>query len=483
MIPRTTIELAVPTAQYYQAKGLAVVAKPDTVLSAIIGTNIPLVQCRPPAGTPVEESAYLDLAYEEQKTDGGSIDTHGVAIDEVTTKLSAYVKQHMSHAKNVVVPAITQYATLMQAFKESYTPKPATAEYNIVQLDVPSPLRDEVVLSSLETYRANMYPTPAVSLRLGTKTRGELLDIIMIGERDTDALIAGWFNQLTDADVMGVWLGFFAVDAVQVGIVPFTVTGLITKNEFQKSNIALLTYLLANGTYNKVQDSSHSLTAYKTAAGDLRNWAGSVMMNSLNQIDGYAKNKIMVVEMTPINKTITVYGDCYRAWLASGGKPETLLGLLVSGKRLTTTTSIDTELATLEKAWLSYKSYHENREFNQSIVYFKSALETNFNLIMSGVNEDERNIVGTDFFINANKYFKEELNKITTDDISDVYGVCMRLLCRARYYYTESEKILLGIEKASRNNPGLSPQEAAFASMTDYVTDYVCDQLYLTSNV
>jgi hypothetical protein len=75
------------------------------------------------------------------------------------------------------------------------------------------------------------------------------------------------------------------------------------------------------------------------------------------------------------------------------------------------------------------------------------------------------------------KLFNVVMLDIKQADIDDLYNLCMKVVCRARYYNTDAELILQGINNAKRDNPDINIREAACVSAINYVAAWVARML------
>lgn len=482
MISRNSVLLSVSAAQLFESKGLTVKPKPDTALMAVMN-NMPVL---PFSYIEAGGDYFEDLAtYLETASSGtlGNPSAHDTAIEELDNKITVYIKQHMSFAKNTVVPVINELHGLMQTFKDSFVPKPASSMFNIIQCEMPAVVADVAFNEWMRPYGKDLAMDPISNLNLGERTAEEIVNLMLVQEKELDLAITTWVASKDENFIKRVWNGFFNV-SLDTTIKPFTMQEINLLDEVSKAHALLAVFLIARGLFANVSDNAKNMTlaTYNSVTSSWRDWAGSRLYYSMDRVREYIKKGVMVLTTNPNTKECSVLGEVYRAWLKTGGNPEILLGMLVAGKRLITTTAIDEDVENLLARWRSYTSFHDNAEFNKTILYFKNALTSNFALMMDRITEEEC-LLNPGYRRLVKQYFEEELANITNEDMADLDEVCLRVVCRARYYYTDSEKILRGINAAMKHNPSLSVQEAAFASMTDYVVDYICDQMYVTTDI
>lgn len=481
MISANSLLLSVSGAQYFQEKGLTVKAKADTALGEVLNA-MPIL----PIPTMSGDTYFEELGAMLEALSTGTLDNpsaHDCAIGELDNKISVFIKQHMSFAKNTVVPMINEYSNMMQQFKDNFIPKPAASTFNIIQYETPTLIKDPVFVEWLSVYNKELPLDPISQLNLGERTNDELLNLMSVGDGEIDLAMSGWAAKQGDNFIQKIWNSFFNVSVVDNTNV-YTIGNINLLDEVSKMHVLLGVFLLARGLFSTVDSNAKNMTLknYSDITSSWRDWAGGRLYYSIERVSDFVKKGTMVLTVDSNKKECGVVGEVYRDWLLKGGTPETLLGLMVSGKRLVSTQAIDDDQENLLSRWNSYTAFHDNSEFNKTIVYFKNALTVNFGILMDRVTEEEC-LLNPGYRLLAKKYFEEELDTITNSDISDLDDVCMRLICRARYYFTDSEKILRGINEAAKHNPMLSVQEAAFVSMTDYIVDYVSDQMYVTTEL
>jgi hypothetical protein len=73
------------------------------------------------------------------------------------------------------------------------------------------------------------------------------------------------------------------------------------------------------------------------------------------------------------------------------------------------------------------------------------------------------------------------LDKLEVNDFTNIWKLVTNLVCDCLFFYTDAKKILLGIERAKELNPDVQIREALLLSTIEYVTDYICSQIKMTT--
>ena len=87
------------------------------------------------------------------------------------------------------------------------------------------------------------------------------------------------------------------------------------------------------------------------------------------------------------------------------------------------------------------------------------------------------------FTIDLTQEYSLKSIRVEMHSMENIYKTARKLVCRARFYYTSSDKILAAIEEYTNSNPDIDPQEAALMATIEYVADFVAEQLTITTRV
>ncbi|WP_233874328.1 hypothetical protein [Paraburkholderia adhaesiva] len=218
----------------------------------------------------------------------------------------------------------------------------------------------------------------------------------------------------------------------------------------------------------------------KTCAGRTRHHAQRTypaLNRALERIARATKSGLLVREIAG-SKTV-VYEPVYREYLEQGGSNEMLFANALSQPFAMTSADLLAQKEALARRWAAHSALVATAECNQRYNKIIELLELHFRSQFNEATEGEDTTApNRDTVL---KLFRECLKHITESDLNDLYAVCLKLVCRARFYTTDAERILTGMELARARNPSLSPREAATASIVDYIAWWVAAQMRLAS--
>ena len=489
MLQKNSITLSYSLAAALAAKRMTLDPSDNTLLSKIVGLTNGLITGT--SGLVTDPSAEFELeswaAIIETITNGdiNAPTAHDAAIDELNIVIANSIRAHLSYAKNVVNPVITALAEASIKYIEAMGSTDASSKFNLVIKNIPTIFLDKGFTNTLSFFNGKTPVCPALTLNLAPKTATEVLEAMLTRDKDTDKDITSWYTMLGEDFFVKVWNSFFG-DAALVGN-SFTSGYLDGLDSFNKADIALCIYLVSRKLAEEVDASAAktSLVAYQKTMYALRDFSGAMLTECIKAFDRYVAFGTLVLNVDKRNSTATVVGSVYQNWVATGGRPETLFGLIVSGKNIYSVKAIDAVAVELDQQWRSYSLFFNANEVSKSLSYFKDALRIQFRNIMDNITEAEQDFIKTtdSYAIKVNEYFERELSEVTLADMQNIYITCLKLVCRARFYYTDAEKILLSINTAGVVNPGIDVREAALLATVEYITDYFYDQTTLSTNV
>lgn len=478
MISNQSYLTALSLAGKYAAIGMTVTAKPDTVVNDLVSKSIPPF----PYTVDTEESlrSFGDLFSSTTKGTIEEPTQHELTMDGLVRDLSKLVTSHISFAKNTVKPMVVNMATAINEYRQNNATKQPSAKFNIITLNFPELLRDSSFLDTLTPYQDKTILTPDLSFSLAGKTTEEITAIMYTGHARTDKLIGEWLSAQDSNFVQTVWDSFFT-KIVSKDIISFV--DLEKVNAFDSCNYALGIYLIARKLFDQVEASDMNLSAYKNTAVQIRDYAGAKLAASVKKVALFEQTKMLVLETQSAKYTAKVNGSVYREWIAAGGSPDVILGLIVSGKQLSSQSMIDASAVELKKQWESYCTFASTRENNNAIVYYREFLTNTFNSMLNDVEKTEAEYIlkNPSFYSNAKKLAETTIESIRLQDMDDVYGIALALVARCRYYYTSSYSILNDINEAAKVNPNVDVREAALLAAINYLSDYVACQLTIKS--
>lgn len=487
----------IPFAKKLSEASMRAVATPSTVVFDLTQTIIPPLsgqwglreneETTAPQiqGDFTPDACYLSYDVESVSRDviedGQAIQSkHSVLADAYIKDIANAVNTHISFARNVVKPIVLDFATAYQEFKQNYTPATAESTFEIVKCGIPSVLKDESFLDSIQIYKDKAAVEPSTRLSLTVKSVEELQTMVLTGQARVDKLIVEWLSNKEEGFLTKAYNQYFS-KTVESDVAYKSTADLDT---FEKADTHLAIYLLACKLYNDVQEvEGLSLAAYKTIMQEIRDYAGTVLAQSATRVAGLINSQTLVLSSDERERKIKVNAELYSDWLNAGGKPETILGLAISGQKVNTIPMIDQKTKEWQSAWDSYSLYSATVEKNNYFGNVKLFIRSQFDSVIKTLDQTEIDYAAKNpsYGPTIVKLMNEYLDGLKASDLEDVYGIALNVIARIRFFYTASYDILSDIHEASKVNPNIDVREAALLAAINYVSDYVADQIQLVA--
>lgn len=479
MLNKDSISQSIALAALVASKGMTVSAVDNTPLMQLvkITTDLNSSQCFPNDQTLETVSAQM-LSLATATLGGEQPSGHDLEMDGYITDIAKAVQKHLSFSKNVVKPVIMNVVTAVEQMMSQ--PTLASSEFKIIIDDLPKPMFNAGFEASINKYEGKPYIKPESEFRLEQLAPQEILELMHSGSKEFDSLVDEWFALRDDLFFTDLWGNLFMDFKVSKPSIVYNMTDVFVGHH-DADDHALAVYLLSRKLYEQVNGTSGlNLTQYKDLMAQYRDASGATLYQIFSKYQSIVKNKMLVKSYNVNGKEITVHGIIYRGWIKDNSN-EVLLGILASedNTRLFSLDNIDSKKDKLLQQWNSYSSFYNTASKNKAFNKYIQSLEIAFFDELAHKFEEESEILLTtgDYEGKVRKLFKEELAKITNHDLTDVFYTCTKLVCRSRFFYTDAEKILLGINEAVKANPNVDIKEAALMSTIEYVCDYVADQM------
>lgn len=426
------------------------------------------------------DSVYEHAALVVSSMSGGTGESvHDQALDGFVDDVSHAVAAHLSYAKNVVKPAIVDMVE--QVHKYMQEAPQVGSEFNIHIHDIPAAMQDSSFENSIKKFEGAVFVAPDTAIMLKEKAPQEILELLHTGSGAYDEKVNEWFAKMGDVWFMNAFNNLFTDIRQTKPSEVFTFEQALTRDA-EYDDYALFVYLIASKIYEDVQEGTGlSLSRYKEVVAQYKNAAGVRLLNCYKKYESDAKLNMLVVSYSADRKSMTVNGHVYRPWIAAGNDNDVLMGLLTTTNNVYNSKAIEEKSPEYKRIWVEYLNLQSTATRNRSFIRFKEVLSIAFEQGLRQPFEAEKDFIKQNnaYLQNVSKYFQEQLDCVSSTDMKDVYGVCTKLMCRARFYYTDAEKILCSINAAMQNNPSMDVREAALIATIEYVCDYIADQLVL----
>lgn len=398
---------------------------------------------------------------------------HDMSMDEITEVVSNAVKGHVLFAKTTVAPAVAELAARVAEVLNN-TPISQLLGMNVEVYEYPKPLLNSALESMVRKFEETAFDVPKLAMSLPALSGTEIKDVMMSGSGGMDKDIEEWLSAKGETFLLNIWSNLFQIKQADLNqSIPDTFDTW-TEKSIDSIDNALAIFLLSRNLSEKpLPNTEMSLPAFEKLIIDYRNQSGARLCRVLEQMDDVSKKGLLVKQV--IGSTTIVYADTYRKWMETGGDNEVLFGNLLKAPYATTVDVINEKASSFKAAWNHYAALTSTVEANKKFARTKEALKDQFYKQLREAHQ-EADGLPTNVEVVRN-LFNEQLESMNDADLSDLYAACLKLVCRSRFYKTDAEKILFGIERVKRENPNVCVREAAAISTIEYIAQWLVSQM------
>lgn len=474
MITTSAAEAAISIAQELDAQRITLTPQAGTPLADLCAaaTQADVV----PSGDAeyVPDIALIIAAAAGFAEDGTS--RHDVLLNEYADEIHVKVGEHLNYAKNVVRPVISELVDAVQS-DIANLPVDKFFAMNIVRQDLPAPLGSPVIRELLEEFEGVNFEPINDYLPLEPKSSEEIIEFMATGAADTDEAIATWAATKGSPFLQAVWNNIF------------TANGELRFDEVMRSDegadAALLVFLVCKRLYdNPPSNTPMALAAYNQMVAAMRDQAA---LRASVGLESYLRDVRTGSLISRINPSeLVVNGEVYDTWIAEGGSDAILYGSALSDRPARYVADINERAPDFKKAWESRNAYDTAKERNNRFARYTAILRGRAEQVMANnmdgifaAHVTEGQAINKDLpqYCEACRLMDELVSKVHIGDFDNLWLLCTQVICRSAFYFSDAEKILLGIDEACKANKDIEIRQAALVSLIEYVADWAADQI------
>lgn len=471
MLSKEALDTSLPLATVLDTNGLMVVPVQGSPLEAVVnatrsGSTFTNGQ---PGDVSIDIGSIEYIANEKDETLGFS--QHDIAMDDVTEQVANAVRGHMLFARSVVAPVVAELVeNTTNALKELTPSKLLGME--IVVNDPPKPMLNATFEELVRPMEETPYDNPKLGLRLPTISVQEIKELMKTGTAGLDDQIEIWAAEHGDSMFIWIWENLFQLKYAELNETKPQVFHDFVNNTEKGLDTAVAVFLLCRKLMdNPPAGTEMTLNAFNALVVDFRNQAAATICHALDDMNRIVKNKEMVRSVS--GSVTTVYGPLYEEWIQAGGDNEVLFGNSLESVPKITIDSINAEAVRLKGNWQRHSLMTATVENNRRYNRVKELLHHNFVKQLANLSDEEKTNVDAQSVLSK---FREQLDVIRESEMENLWDLCLKLVCRSRFYYSSAEEILTGVEEIKKQNPNIEVREAAAISVIRYVSRWVASQ-------
>lgn len=478
MLSNEALQSALPLTSVLDDKKLFLVPVAGTWLEQLVGAtrSDPLMA---PVGDNGERNIDLTTIEYLANAKDPVLKTcpHDQVMDEVTNICIKAVQGHIQAARSVVAPAVAELVEKTAANLREITAS-SLLGMNVVQIVAPQPMQLQQLQTAVSRFSDAPYDIPRLMLNLPDMTAKDIVAAMCTGAGTLDAAIEEWAAHRGETFFLNLWQSVFQIkhDGKLGGKVK-TFRDWVEDREDGLHNATAIFLLARKLCEAPPEGTEMALPVYEKAMAEYRNQAAGRLTRGFAELDRIKRTKQMVIRIE--GATTYVNDVVYRDWIDAGGDNDVLFGNTLEEPSLATVDTINAAAERLRAKWARHAAFIATVESNRSFNRTKELLRRNFVEQMRAIDPGEEATIGNRETVI--KLFDEQLETVRADDIKDLWSLCLKLVCRSRFYRSDAERILAGIERVKRENPSIDVREAAAIAVIGYVSYWVASQYKVQS--
>jgi len=410
------------------------------------------------------------IASLAQNVQGGtSNETFIQVLDKTATSVAKAVQSHLSYARNVVMPVISDLVVALELVQKELMQE-ASRDLKIVVQSIPAPLKAASLREHLQSYRdARVYDRK--SLRGSAREAGDLRETVREAIPGLEEELTAWVNTLDDAFISSVWSERFMASGNWTG--------------YERTlDYDLLVYILAGRVVDNPSEGSEvSLSQWNTTANEIHVEAGRNLCAALARYDAAVQLGDMIVDYS--DDSITVNEPLYKRWIDEGGDNASIMGATVQARVPTSIHVIAENRVKYATDWARHLSMRASTVATRRFMMLRDRLSLlvhtevrdHYKQIYAAWNPDENTYIKLEPYVRFQALLKEKVQTLKSVDFDDLWKLSRDVLCDTVFYFTDAKSILEYREHAFALNRDLSSDDADLLARIEYVVDYVFDQV------
>lgn len=469
MLSKQALQTSVPLAEVLESARVYVEPAPGSLLEALVqATRTPFGGMDPNYVPSIEDVEYL--ANAQDSTTG--ICQHDMVMDEIAQKGILGVQALITHARTVVAPAVIALVKKVEAELENTT-KSALGSMEVISVHYPAVVYVDSFKKEVRKYDETAFDDPDLAMRCPTIATSDIRELMKTGAGQADGAVEEWLASKGESFLIDVWENIFQIKQSDMNETTTRRLRSYIDNPEGGLDWAIAVYLIARKLIEQgpLDNTDMALPRFESLMGAYRDQAALALCRELDKLETATKTGRLVIRAT--EQKVWVDSAIYDAWLEAGGEIEVLYGNLLDGNNRLTTQQLDEGAAYLKTLWMRHESItkvaDENKRFSRALNF----IDAYFRASVAEMTDEERLKVTPEAVMNI---FVQELRKVQTSDLDCLYTTCLKLVCRARFPYSDAEELLANSTAIQKKNPTMDPAEAMLMANLQYVAKWMTEQ-------
>jgi len=476
MLNKKALDSAVALTDYLDEKGILVVAVKGSPLDVL--TQHCLNRVSAADSTEIFDNDKLfDCATSICSVKG--YDEHGVDLQELTKKVSESVRNHLAHARTIVVPEVTHFVDNITPVIDEISRSPLH-EIEIVQNASYGFMLEPALLDALEKYKDVSVLDVTMNFCHGTRTDEQVLALMKTGSVTLDETVAIYCSKLSAGTLQHVWETMFTNIPQQDGDEFKTFQKLINEELYSVCR-SLITFLVAkNLLANPQEDAGLPLATYNDLLQQYVEQSALGLLRAKYRLELADKIGYLVDKVVKKDGFVKIYVNptLYKKWINEGGDNEVLFGLSLVPNASYKVSDINENSLNLKANWQRHVVMTESIVRLKKYNKVRDILSIEFQTYIQGLSSSELPFENREQVINR---FNKSLECTKSDEVDNIYQLVLKLICHARYPQTSAYFILTTLDKIKKENPTMQIKEAAAIMTAQYIANWVGSMFRVSS--
>lgn len=469
MLSLQAAESAYATTKAMDEKGIAIVAKPGSLLAGLVATTYINFDPAQQGGEYHHDLGAM-CALTDQASTATGYSEHTARMEETSDFLAEKLQKHVFFARTVVAPFVDAYAGRLSQAMELISGNPDNGAEVILHTQ-PGPLSEPSLVASIKLNAGAIYTREELASGMPELDDNQIRALMITGSASVDSSISEHFAKKEEGWLAGRWKEIFCRNLNDCAPVA-GLDAFIANRE--NVDTALMVFLITRRIWNAPLDGANmSAAAYEDTMLRYRTQSGLRLCHELERLDRDSQSGILIIgtETVPGGAMrIKVNASVYRDFLKKGGTNEVLLGNLLQPQKEVRVDALMEKKDMLESTWARHYSYNKTLYDQKRLLKMREALLVEWDYLV-------RDYTVEDFPVHerasAHAMIQRLVHTAIPKDFDDLNGLALRLACSARFYKTDAYQILAGMQRARETNPGIDVLEAANLSVTEYVCRWI----------
>ena len=407
---------------------------------------------------------------------------HSVTLVEIT-KISKAISNHLYTARNVVSPLILELYSAIKNQVENIE-HTILESIKIKQVGIPELIQNADILEIINKYKTDKTFANQPSINFESMSFNDIKELLKNPAIDNNQLNF-WVADKSEGFFTIIWNTVFA-NTTDLNSTHRDFISLIGSAD--GLNVAIAVFLMSLKLIdNPPENAGVSLARYNDIVYSYLGISSAKISDDVERYTLSIKNNRFITNIDYDESTIYVNKTIYQQFKDKELHDNLLLGVYqVRNRAYPTLEEIERYQEVYSnafKSWFNAKLVIENNRKFDTYLYFireesKKLLLNNKEKIFKPFYANEQEItVGIHQYVEATKNIENYLECLRMSDIEDIYSICINIVAKQIFFFTDAFNILMFIKEIKSINKEIGIKDAALLATIKHITQFVMRQL------